>query len=138
MHTNLLQQYEIASNSLSSSDYKFHRIVSLDVEFNYLRYMRGGSYIELPSWLGNKKACINPKNIDDEECFKWAVIIVLHHIEIGSHPERITKLAPYISLYNLDGIKFPVKCRDIERLERQNPTIAVNVLFEDRGETYQW
>ena len=32
---------------------------------------RGGSYIDSPKWLKNKKATINSKNIDDK-CFKGA------------------------------------------------------------------
>ena len=39
-----------------------------------------------------QKAVINPKNENDEECFKWAVTAALHHEEIKSHPERISNI----------------------------------------------
>ena len=35
---------------------------------------RGGSYIDSPEWLKNKKATINPKNNDDN-CFQYALTV---------------------------------------------------------------
>ena len=37
---------------------------------------RGGSHIDSPEWLKNKKATINPK-INDGNCFQYALIIAL-------------------------------------------------------------
>ena len=65
---------------------------------------RGGSYIELPGWVKNKKCCINPKNEDDDECFKWAVTVALHYKEIGVHPEK----KPYLYRFNWNGIDCPI------------------------------
>ena len=45
-------------DSIKLLHYKLHK-VSLN---------RGGSYIDFPEWLKNKKATINPKN-NDEKCF---------------------------------------------------------------------
>ena len=39
-------------------DYKLHRV----------RLNRGGSYLKSPEWFENKKATINPKNKNDDEC----------------------------------------------------------------------
>ena len=33
-----------------------------------MSFKRGGSYIDPPDWIGNKKATINPKN-EDNNCF---------------------------------------------------------------------
>ena len=41
-------------------DYKLHKV----------RLNRGGSYIKSPQWLKNKKAVINPKNENDNECLQ--------------------------------------------------------------------
>ena len=76
-----------------------------------------------------KKAIINPKNEDDEECFKWAVIASLHHEEIGRDPQRISKLKPYANRYNWNGLKFPVSVDQIKKFEKKNLKIAVNVLY---------
>ena len=39
---------------------------------------RGGSYIDFPKWLKNKKATINPKNNDDN-CFQYALTVGLNY-----------------------------------------------------------
>ena len=44
-----------------------------------------------------------------------------------SHPERISDLRGKRSQLNFTGIEFPVKLRDIDRFEKQNEGIAVNV-----------
>ena len=125
--------FEKISNALDDSDYLFHGIVSLDVDIHEVELTRGNSYIKLPEWIANKKAVINPKNEHDDECFKWAVIAALHHEEIDHHPERINKLKPFLSRYNWDGIKFPATRNQISKFEKQNPDIAVNVLFLHLG-----
>ena len=44
------------------------------------------------------------------------------------HPERIdTKLIKATENFNWDGIPFPVDLKQIDRFEKQNPTISVNV-----------
>ena len=45
-----------------------------------------------------------------------------------NHPERIdTKLIKSTANFNCDGITFPVHLKQIDRFEKQNPTISVNV-----------
>ena len=60
---------------------------------------RGGSYIDSPEWLKNKKATINPKNYDDN-CFQYALAVVLNHQNIEKTPQRISKIKPFIDWYN--------------------------------------
>ena len=74
---------------------------------------------------------INPQN-KDEECFKWAVIEALHHEDIKHHPERISLLRPYENQYNWKGLEFPVSIKKIDKFEKNNPGIAVNVLFSNK------
>ena len=38
--------------------------------------------VKSPEWLANKKATINPKNENDEECLWWSTISVLNYNEI--------------------------------------------------------
>ena len=131
-YNTLKQSFEKISNALNDSDYLFHGIVSLIVDIHEVELIRGGSYIKLPEWIENKHAVLNPKN-DDDECFKWAVIQALHHEEIGKDPQRINKLKPFVLRYNWDGIKFPATTNQISKFEKQNPDIAVNVLFLHLG-----
>ena len=127
MRVYLLRQYEKVINTMEASDYVFVRIVEMTYHCHRVDLNRGGSYIELPDWVKNKKCCINPKN-DDDECFKWAVLAALHHKEIGVHPERISKLRSYVDRYNWNGIEFPTPSNQWSRFEKQNPEIALNVL----------
>ena len=77
---------------LPSSGFYFDKILFLDAEFNKLRLIKGKSYKPLPKCISNKRAIINPKNENDDECFKWAVIAALNYKDIGNNPERISKL----------------------------------------------
>ena len=90
---------------------------------------RGGSYIDSPEWLKNKGVTINPKNDDDDDCFKYALTVALNHEEIGSNPQRITKIKPFINTYNWKDIKFPSHSNDWKKFEQNNKTIALNILF---------
>ena len=65
------------------SGFTLDKIMQLYINFHRLVLTRGNSYIELPEWIKNKKAVINSRN-KDEECFKLAVIVALHHEEIIS------------------------------------------------------
>ena len=40
---------------------------------------RGGSYIDSPEWIKNKKTAINPINNKDRKCFKYEAIFALNH-----------------------------------------------------------
>ena len=103
----------------------------LFINFHRLVLTRGSSYIELPGWIKSKKAVINPQN-KDEKCFKWAVIEALHHKDIKQNPQRISLLRPYENQYTWKGLEFPVSIKKIDKFERNNPGIAVNVLFSKK------
>ena len=106
-------------------------MMHLYINFHKLALTRGGSYTELPKWLKSKKAVINPQN-KDEECFKRAIIAALHHEEIKNNLERISLLRPYKNQYNWKGLEFPVSIKKIDKFEKNNPGIAVNVLFSNK------
>ena len=129
MRIYLLRQYEKILNTMEASDYVFIRVVEMTYHCHRVDLNRGGSYIELPEWVKNKKCCINPKNEGDDECFKWAVTVALHYGEIGVHPERISKIRPFVNRYNWNGINFPIPSNQWKKFENKNPDVALNVLF---------
>ena len=118
------------------SGFTLDKIMHLYINVHRLVLTRGSSYIELPEWLKSKKAVINPQNKDDEESFKWAVIGALHCEEIKHHPERISLLRPHENQYNWKGVEFPVSIKSIDKVEKNNPDIAVNVLFSYKKNIY--
>ena len=65
---------------------------------------RGSSYINSLIWLKNKGTATNPKNTEDNECFKYTIIAALHHQETGRNPQRIYKVKPFIDNYNWKDI----------------------------------
>ena len=77
-------------------------------------------------WLrGKKEAIINNNNNNKD--FKNALEDALNYQSIQSHPERISKLKPYINKYNWKGIDFPAGSKKWQKFERNNKTNALNV-----------
>ena len=120
---------------MPESGFSLDKITHLYINFNRLALTRGGSCTDLPEWLKNKKKMMNPQN-KDEGCFKCAVIAALHHEEIEKDYQRISKLRPYENQHNWKGLEFPVSIKKIDKFEKNNPVIAVNVLFSNKGSIY--
>ena len=74
----LLQKYEEKlQNKMKGSDFEFDGVNFLYYEFNKTSINRGGSYIDSPKWLKDKKSIINPKN-NDNKCFQYALTLALN------------------------------------------------------------
>ena len=112
-------------------DFTIDKILHIEVDFNKLKLTRGSSYLPLPKNFSGKFSVINPKNEDDEECFRWAVTAALNYNEIKKDPQRITNLKKHVDKYNWDGLSFPMALNKIDLFERRNPDIAVHVLTKD-------
>ena len=66
----LLKKYEEKlQNKMRGSEFEFDGVNFLYYRFNKTSINRGGSYIDSPKWLKDKKSTINPKNNDDK-CFQ--------------------------------------------------------------------
>ena len=115
------------------SNWRFQRVLSLDVHFTDFQSLRGSTFIPLPSKIiRDKKAVINMKN-DDDQCFKWSVVTrAMNPVEKNS--ERITnELKEQSERLDWSGLKFPVKLDQIVIFEKFNPQISINVFgFEDK------
>ena len=79
----------------------------------------GGSYIDSPDWIENKKADINAINKKDNKWFQYAVSVVLNHEEIGKHVERMAKIKPFIDQDKGKAIKFP-SVKDCRKKNEKN------------------
>ena len=97
--------------------------------FHKIEMKRGESYIESPEWLKNKRETINPKNKNDDNCFQYAMTAALNHQNVGRDPQRIPKIKPFISQYNWEKIEFPAVQKDWKKFEKNNETIALNILY---------
>ena len=84
---------------MTGSEFIFDSVDELYYNLRKISLNRGGSYIDSPKWLKNKKATINPKNHDDK-CFQYAITIALNYQNIKNNSERLTKIKPFIAQYN--------------------------------------
>ena len=114
------------------SGWVFLKIKNLTLHTAKWDPLNAGSYIDLPANLKNKKAIINMKN-QDNECFKWCVLRALN--PKNTNPDRIDKdLKSKQDTLNMEGIKYPVSFRDIDRFESLNPNISISVLGYNQDE----
>ena len=96
----LLQRYqENLQEKMKGSEFVFDGVNYLYYDFNRISISRGGSYIDSPKWLKNKKSTINPKN-NDCKCFQNVVTLALNLDKINTNSQRISKIKPFIEEYN--------------------------------------
>ena len=114
---------------MRGSSFTFDHIDLLEYDFHRVTLNRRSSYIESPKWFKKKGVTINPNNSKDNNCFQYAIIVALNHQNIDHHPERISKLKPFISNYNWKDIQFPAHSKDWRKFKSNDKTIALNVLY---------
>ena len=114
------------------SDFIFESVDLLSYHVHKTSLKRGKSYIKAPKRIITKGAIINPKNKD--KCFQCSITVALNHENIENHPERISNIKSFINQYNLAGLDFPAGIKDWKKFERNNKTIALNILFVPHNE----
>ena len=87
---------------MRGSEFVYDSVDTLYYNLNKVSLGRGGSYIDPPKWLKNKKATINPKN-KDEKYFQYALTVALNYEQIKDHPERISNIRLNLLLINTIG-----------------------------------
>ena len=118
---------KIYKKKVKGSEFEFDGVNFLYYDFNKISINRGGSYIDSPKWIKNKKSTMNPKN-NDCKYFQYAVTLALNLDKINSHPERISNIKSFIEQYNWDDIDFPSTSKDWKKFELNNE-IALNILY---------
>ena len=78
-------------NKMKGSDFIFNGINYLYYDLNRITISKGGSYIESPKWLKDKKCTINKKN-NDNKCFQYATTLALNINSINKHIDVNTEL----------------------------------------------
>ena len=125
----LLQKYQDnLQNKMKGSDFIFNGVNYLFYDLNRITISKGGSYIESPKWLKDKKCTINQKN-NDNKCFQYATTLALNFNNIDKHHQRISKIKPFIDNYNWNNINFPTAKKDWNKFELNNKDVALNILY---------
>ena len=118
---------ENLQEKMRGSDFEFDGINFLYYNFDKMSIYRGGSYIDSPKWLKDKKSTINPKN-NDNKCFQYAATLALNFDNINNHPGKISKIRPFIDQYTWKDIEFPPTSKDWKKFELNNK-VAINILY---------
>ena len=80
----LLQKYqEGLEEKMRGIGFVFDNVNLLYYELHKISLNIGGSYIDSPKWLKNKKT-----NNNDDKCFQYAVTLALNYQNIKNNPER--------------------------------------------------
>ena len=125
----ILKKYQDnLQNKMKGSDFISNEINYLYYDLNRITISKGGSYIESPKWLKDKKCCINQKN-NDNKCFQYATTLALNFNNIDKHHQRISKIKSFIDNYNWNDINFPAAKKDWNKFEVNNKNVALNVLY---------
>ena len=77
-----LHNYQEDLKTIKGSNFVFESVELMDYKLHRVRLRRGRSYIKSPEWLLHKEAKINPKNKNDDECFRWSTISALNYNKI--------------------------------------------------------
>ena len=124
----LLKKYEESVQSkMRGSEFEFDGINFLYYDFKKTSINRGGSYIDSPKCLKDKKSTINPKNNDDK-CFQYAITSALNLYKIKKYPQRVSKIKPFTEKYNWEDIDFPSTSKDWKKFECNNE-VTLTILY---------
>ena len=97
-------------------------VINDDDEKYYYFAVKSNLELHSSEWLRSRKESIN----SEDNCFQNALN---DYQTIKTHPERISKLKPYINKFNWKDIKFPSDKEDWKQFEQNNKEIVLNVLF---------
>ena len=129
LYRSLLQNYnDNLQEKMKGSDFVFNGINYFYYDFNGVSICKGGSYIDSPKWLKDKKSTVNQKN-NDFKCFQYATTLALNFDKVTNHPERVVKVKSFIDKYNWNDINFPTNRKDCNRFEVNNKNVALNILY---------
>ena len=116
---------EIEAWSQRGSGWVIDEILEAFIKVAQYQPLRGGSYMPLPKKLQNKKAIINVQNRDNHR-LTWVLRAALFPLPHGAKVTRPSSYPTEDGL-NFTGIDFPTPVLQINRLERQNPNLAINM-----------
>ena len=126
----LITEYEsITYLGSSKSSLKPYTLKSLKICVAKVNSLTGSSYIQLPEWIANKKACINIKN-EDNLCFVYSVLCAIETPKI--HPERVSHYKNRLKELKYKDDDMAMCINKIRYFEKNN-NIKINVFSTDRN-----
>lgn len=133
-HSFLHQRMSMDEFMRSGSNWRFSRALAFDVEVSTVKPIRGGSTVDIDSFL-NKRFLYNPPN-KNNKCFLFCIAYFLlfglaTNKTILMTPENNLKIKQKTFEFKTAGIKFPMSTMDIKKFLRKNSelNLKVNVLY---------
>ena len=65
-------------------------------------------------------------------CFIWSILAQLHPAE-NKNPQRVNQYEKYLNTLKYDGIEMPMSVGDINRFEKLNQDLTINVFAYEEG-----
>ncbi|KAG7196406.1 hypothetical protein KM043_000043 [Ampulex compressa] len=116
------------------SGWSLKAILGLTVNINKLNPLKGSSYIVLPSFIADKKACVNVQN-NDNKCFKWAILSALFPTDVN--PYRVNNYQDHANDHRFKDLKYPMQPKDISKFETSS-NISINLYILNKyGRRYE-
>ena len=98
LYRSLLQNYnDNLQEKMRGSDFVFNGINYFSYDFNMVSISKGGSHIESPKWLKDKKSTINQKK-NDNKCFQYATTLALILKKLIKTLKEYQKLNPLLRI----------------------------------------
>ena len=134
-------EHRALNHEEKQSGYYIKNILSLRVKTTKFAMLSAGSYNK--NFKIDNVGVISPKN-NDIYCFKWCLVIgMTYKVKNITHKERVSQYNVRISnsqIYlrendftlNFSNMEFPLSLKMIEKFERINPDISINVFGYDK------
>lgn len=129
---------EVFEEYIKISEKSYMKIVNIDnvsIVINKTKALNASSYIPLPDWISNKKAIINIKNTNDNNCFIYSVLCGVLSIYEKDHPERVSHYYNHLKVLKYDEKDMPMKVDKIIHFEKRNKLI-INVYSVEEKSIY--
>jgi len=115
-------------------DWSIFQINYLQLRWGSYRLPMECSFIPTPKWLALRRAVVNVQCFDDvRNIFQYSVLARMNVFTSAHHKLRALQYVPFMSMLNMNGIQTLVDILSIDKFEKQNPNISVNVLGVDDG-----
>ena len=114
-----IEQYERCG-----SGWIFDKHCSSKLEIAKYSPLSASGSVYIPKKLKNIRSVLNIKS-KDNKCFLYCLLAKLYSYD-GPHPDRYTKYLDHVDKINMGGAEFPVKIKDITKIEKLN-NISISV-----------
>ena len=121
-HNTLMQKLD--DEQLEGSGFVFQEIEEVILEIYKIKDIQASSYIELPPKYKNSQSIINIKN-NDQFCFLWCILAYL--FPVVNNKNTTSSYSKHFDKFNLEGLEFPMKVKDIPKFENLNTQSAFGI-----------